>query len=130
MNISNLELVKVPHNTRWTITLNKLYNLSPDTAEKITGLPDGLTIWDTHFVDDLFQAETSTSTHLLDIGWYPGGEADGQFRLVLVTKGAGESVYNWRQPVFQYETRSIDQLVTELLDILSNNDLSDVASGE
>jgi hypothetical protein len=126
MNISNIELVEVP-NTRWTVTLSKLYDLSPDTAEEVIGLPDGVTIWDTHFVEDLFQAEDSTSNHLLDIGWYPGGEADGHFRLVLITKDAGESEYNWRQPVFQYETRSVDQLVTKLKNIMSAKDLSDVA---
>ena len=126
MHINKIELVELP-STQWTVSLSKLYDLSPDAAEKVIGLPDGVTIWDTHFVEDLFQAEDSTSNHLLDIGWYPGGEADGHFRLVLLKKDSGENEYNWQKPVYQYETRSVDQLVTKLKDITSANNLSDVA---
>lgn len=61
----------------WLVAQNHFYNVSP--AESVIG--DRL---DFPFVEDILQLHNNHLRMTLDLGWYPDGDPNGSFRLLLV----------------------------------------------
>lgn len=78
-----------------------------------------MTIWDVCFLEDLLQVENDSKGLLLDVGWYPHADPTGSFRLHVVrllpeSQRERTSPYDWANPIVDEQTRSIDDLLTEI----------------
>lgn len=118
MDVSNLKLVELPATENWEIRHHRLYDLSPYDASAVTGFRKGWTIWHTHFDEDLFLAVNSTKGELVDVGWYPDADPNGNFRLVLLNYDRKEEVGDWDNPLIDLVTRSIDTIRAKLRETL------------
>lgn len=58
--------------------------------------------------EDLLQVSYGDDKYILDVGWFPEGELDGSFRVVIIEN------YNWDQPIFIKRVNSIDMLIEVL----------------
>ena len=123
MDINEIPLVDFLKATGWFVSLHKLYYLSPNDANQVEGIQTDVTVWDTIFVQDLFEAVNDDKLLLLDVGWYPDGDVNGQFRLELVSKSNLDEDYDWMNPVMKLETRSIDLLVSTIRKQMGNASL-------
>jgi len=94
MDINEIPLVDFLKATGWFVSLHKLYYLSPNDANQVEGIQTDVTVWDTIFVQDLFEAVNDDKLLLLDVGWYPDGDVNGQFRLELVSKSNLDEDYD------------------------------------
>lgn len=72
--------------------------------------------------EDLWMAESPGGRFLLDVGWYPEGDASGAFTCVLVEGG------DWEQPTSRLRTRElpavrawVDKNLVRVVSILSNS---------
>ena len=123
MDINEIPLVDFLKATGWFVSLHKLYYLSPNDANQVEGIQTDVTVWDTIFVQDLFEAVNDDKLLLLDVGWYPDSDVNGQFRLELVSKSNLDEDYDWMNPVMKLETRSIDLLVSTIRKQMGNASL-------
>ena len=123
MDINEIPLVDFLKATGWFVSLHKLYYLSPNDANQVEGIQTDVTVWDIIFVQDLFEAVNDDKLLLLDVGWYPDGDVNGQFRLELVSKSNLDEDYDWMNPVMKLETRSIDLLVSTIRKQMGNASL-------
>jgi hypothetical protein len=53
--------------------------------------------------EDLFQIEYSEG-YIIDVGWYPSFEAEGNFRIVVVSE------YNWEKPLYMKKCKELETL--------------------
>lgn len=88
--------------TGWRIEYNKLLEVEPaELLEKDS-------IW-IHFTEDILQMvykwEQKQTCFVLDVGWYPETERNGNFRLVLIQKT------DWENPIIEIKTKSKKELV-------------------
>lgn len=124
MHIDDVKLLEFPDNDRWSVSLSKIHDLSPDATAEVTGLDEGWTVWDLVFVDDLFQATSVDKRHVLDVGWSPGGDPTGRFLIRLIEIGDSSNAYGWNQPLFRFDTRSVAEVARLLQAIMAAEDLS------
>lgn len=118
MDIADLRLLEFEVEKEWEILHHQLYNISPQDASTLSGLPSGASIWPTHFVEDLFQAINQSKKLLIDVGWYPDSDPTGCFRFLLLTFENGQT--DWRNPLQSIATQSLNQLVSLIASFLSN----------
>src|SRR5207253_8434131 len=83
----------------------------------------GVTIWHLCFNEDLLQVVNANNTLLLDVGWYPDSDPSGEYRLQVIRvydEGKkGRDSYDWRNPVVDFFTRSLQDLLVEVHKIVS-----------
>ncbi|MFO0808888.1 MAG: hypothetical protein U0746_09715 [Gemmataceae bacterium] len=119
-----LDLVPVQPGPGWKVTHHRLFAASPDDADKVVVKGGKVTVWDLCFLEDLFQATNDSKGLLLDVGWYPHADPTGSFRLVVVPRHtdrpAGRSPFAWDSPTIELCTRSLDEVVHKLRDVLAS----------
>jgi hypothetical protein len=54
--------------------------------------------------EDLLQVQYDRGRYVLDVGWYPSFEQDGEFCVTVAEN------YQWEAPLCQHRTRRIDEL--------------------
>jgi len=67
--------------------------------------------------EDLLQIQCSPINVILDVGWYPEFEADGQFRISIIQNE------NWESPLEEKTARDMAQLRKTLKDIIEKYNL-------
>lgn len=113
-----LELASITTSPEWQITYHRLFNVSPENAGQVEAKRDGFTVWDLCFSQDLLQIVNVSKGLLLDVGWYPHADPLGTFGLQVIRvydEGKkGRDSYDWQNPVIEFETRSLDELLAEI----------------
>ncbi|HEY8503914.1 MAG TPA: hypothetical protein VIL46_04990 [Gemmataceae bacterium] len=119
-----VELVTIPTGPNWKITHHRLFNVSPDNAEKVEVKGARVTIWDLCFVQDILQITNTRKGLLLDVGWYPHADPSGTYclRLIRVYDGGakGRDSYDWQNPVVDFETRSLNELIHKIQELIAS----------
>ncbi len=113
------ELATIRIGSSWQIAYHRLLRLSPDRAGEVATTVPGVTIWHLSFNEDLLQIINPDRGLLVDVGWYPDSDPTGAFGLVIVRRREeGEDParpsYDWRNPLFEFRTRSVEDLVAEI----------------
>jgi hypothetical protein len=54
--------------------------------------------------EDLFQVEYSEG-HIIDVGWYPFFEEDGNFKIVVISE------YDWENPTYVKKCNDMETLM-------------------
>lgn len=113
-----LEKASIKTSGAWRIAHHRLFHISPEDADKVEVKGKGWTVWNLCFLEDLLQIINLTKGLLLDVGWYPDSDPSGRYRLLVIrVYGAGRrgrDSYDWQNPVFNFETRSLDELLAEV----------------
>lgn len=113
-----LELVSIKTRPEWEIEYHRLFNISPENADKVEVNGARVTVWDLCFLQDLLQIVNASEGLLLDVGWYPHADPSGTFclRVIRVYEEGkkGRDFYDWQHPVAEFETRCLDELLAEI----------------
>lgn len=94
--------------SNWKIMWNKLEDIEPDDIN-----PDD-DAWLFVFLQDMVYITTEYTykkdkktikrTLAIDLGWYPDGDVNGNYRLVAILDD------NWSEPILEMETRSTKEV--------------------
>jgi hypothetical protein len=112
---SELEPLKIP--SGWKVVINKFYNIDPETLHELN-LSAEDTTW-MFFDNTLLLLEHTTRELVLDMGWYPMWEPDGNYGLVVF------KLKNSEQKFLEKSSKSkkeIVDLINKVLATLSCND--------
>ncbi|PNV60641.1 hypothetical protein C0033_17920 [Clostridium sp. chh4-2] len=106
-----LQPIRIP--SGWEVLFNNLTELEPDDVPKTAD-----EIWNFQFVQDILyirNRRTRKKDHKvyehelgIDLGWYPDGDPEGFFRLVVVKDG------DWENPLRQLESRKKAEIVSQM----------------
>ena len=108
----------------WLVTRNHFIHVSPNDVR------ESQDYLDYPFVEDALQFTNARLQLTLDLGWYPGGEPSGQYRLLLVKHnellGDTSSVADeWEHPLIDYCSRDQALIASKIESILADaNNLS------
>lgn len=91
----------------WEILYHKLTIFDPDIHELTEEEFDFYTLG--LFTQNMAQIESKSKNLLIDIGWYPDSEIDGEFLLQMLPIKYGEC--DWLHPIVEFKTRSLQQLI-------------------
>jgi len=83
------------------VNLNEFTEIDPNNINEEAEDED---IW-FNFKQDLLQIENKHFRILIDLGWYPDFNSEGNFRFVLIRD------YQWDEPVRSIQTRNKDEIV-------------------
>lgn len=103
----NLQPLRIPGGG-WTVEYNKFENIEPGE------LSEQDEIWHYAFTEDILLIQNTLKYKRngkiayqklsLDLGWYPDGEPNGEFRLVAILND------NWENPLLQFKSRRKDSI--------------------
>jgi len=119
-----VEKASIKTSDGWQITHHRLFNVSPDEAPKVEVRGGKVSIWHLCFIEDLLQIVNRGRGLLLDVGWYPGSDPSGSFRLTVIQEKkpgikTDRSPYDWEHPQIDYKTRSLDQLLGKIHELVA-----------
>lgn len=101
--------MKITVGKNWTIIYNTLSMLDPEennlTKEELEYAILG-------FTQDLVQIESKDQQLLIDIGWCPDIDINGEFLLQMLPIKNGEC--DWLDPALEFRTRSLQQLLVKI----------------
>ncbi|WP_339731194.1 hypothetical protein [uncultured Gimesia sp.] len=120
MDRSELQKCEIPSNDKWVVTQNHILTITAEEARHVTGFDEGFKIWDLYFLQDMFHAVSTDEMYVIDVGWYPEGSPEGHYSLVLIERNPKENIYNWDKPLVEFDTRSLDQLLSKIRDLMSD----------
>ncbi|MHA6534027.1 hypothetical protein [Paenibacillus sp. BAC0078] len=111
IGISNLIPLKVP--TGWTIHINELLEDLNNATSAVKFLKENLLLLSNPY-----------SKRIIDVGWYPEGEINGEFCLIVVEMGAdgiNTILYSSAEDViYAYRTKELFKLIDKINEILLN----------
>lgn len=106
----NLQPLRIP--PHWTMELNKLEDIDPET------LSPGDETWLFSFNEDIIYMESKIIRKQndqiekqslgIDLGWYPDGEPEGNFILQAILNE------DWLDPLMKFSSRNKDEIVKML----------------
>ena len=106
----NLQPLRIP--PHWTMELNKLEDIDPETLA-----PEDET-WLFAFNEDILYLESKITRErnkqteeqklTVDLGWYPDGDPNGNFVLQAILND------DWLDPLMKFSSRSKDEVVKTL----------------
>ncbi|WP_311295165.1 hypothetical protein [Paenibacillus sp. MER TA 81-3] len=98
-----LQPFRIP--SSWKVDYNTFIELDP----KILNRYDDKWI---NFTEDLLQISHTRYKILLDVGWYPEGDPNGEYGLELIKD------HDWGNPLESYSTNSKDEIVAKIEQLL------------
>lgn len=100
------EFLDIKVNEDWKVTYNTLTHLNPEdgnfTQEEFEYYILG------NLTESLLQIKSKF--YFIDLGWYPDGEIDGEFRLRLLPVHKENDVI-WDKPIYELKTRSLEKVL-------------------
>lgn len=71
------------------------------------------------FKEDIMKLESNYKKRVIDLGWYPEFDADGQYTLMLVdvSEENGEGSFYWNK-LIEYRSRSIEEIRMKIEEFL------------
>lgn len=107
----NLVPLRIP--TGWKVNLNDFTESFPDrfTDDNYEHR------WE--FKEDIMKLESNYKKRVIDLGWYPEFDADGQYTLMLVdvSEENGEGSFYWNK-LIEYRSRSIEEIRMKIEEFL------------
>lgn len=101
--------MKITVGENWATIYNSLLALDPEennlTKQELEYAILG-------FTQDLVQIESKDKQLLIDIGWSPDIDINGEFLLQMLPIKNGEC--DWHHPVVEFKTRSLPQLILKI----------------
>ena len=94
----------------WIIKFNSLSELDPENNDLSKEELEHAILG---FTQDLVLIENELESNLIDIGWYPDIDINGEFILSKLTKGKDHE-YDWQNPIEEYKTRSLRKLLLRI----------------
>lgn len=110
-----IQLVPLRFPIGWTIEWNVFTDVSPD--EFINEEHEHR--WE--YNEDMFQLVNYRQKKILDLGWYPEFQPNGQYRLVLIQQyddNEDDQTNSWDNPIIKFETRSISDVIVKIEELL------------
>jgi hypothetical protein len=104
MDDLQLQALQVPNG--WRVQWNQFFDIEPGAAVEIEGLPEN-DPWEL-FPQDLLQLKYDNGNLIIDLGWLPEADPDGQYILTLVEDE------NWTQPTSVYESKTKEEIVKHI----------------
>lgn len=128
-----LDLAMIRTNPEWAIEYHRLFDVSPDDAEKaVVNGGNGVNIWQLCFHEDLLQISNAHKELLLDVGWYPDSDSTGRYHLQMIrahnSGKKGRDSYDWQHPIENFETRSLSDLLAKIHSIVLEPEKQEVAT--
>src|SRR4051794_4520915 len=102
--------VRLTLTSGWEVKHNRLMDVEPADADDI--VHPQVDVWELFFGQDLFWAVHQANKRLIDVGWYPDADRNGQYRLIVaelksaVTR-SGSPGYGAGAELERLETRSL-----------------------
>ena len=96
--------------TGWTVVWNQFYDVEPGADLLIEGLPDG----DVRelFVQNLLQLKYPHHNLILDLGWIPEANLNGNYQLALIKNE------DWEYPIVTFESMNKEEIVNKINGLL------------
>lgn len=108
--------MKITVGKNWTIIYNSLSMLDPE-ENNLT--PKELEYAILGFTQDLVQIESKERQFLIDIGWSPDIDINGEFLLQMFPIKDGDC--DWFNPIVEFKTRSLKQLILKIEELTHQN---------
>lgn len=113
-NEKDFEQITLTVNHDWKILYNKLTMFDPNVHELTEEEFDFYTLG--LFTQNMTQIESKNKELLIDIGWYPDSEINGEFLLQMLPIKDGEC--EWFNPIVEFRTRSLKKLISKLEELI------------
>jgi hypothetical protein len=107
MNSFHLQPFKIPDD--WITAYNEFLDIDPAKIKDNTDI-----LWN-NFTEDLLQIRNEHKNIILDLGWYPEMNPNGNYCIKLIKDN------NWEKPLITINNKSKDEIVKIIEDILLNN---------
>lgn len=104
------ELVELKVPAGWEIVINNFYYLPLSELETYTK-EEYEKAWLWGFLQDLLYVRRSKEKKNqigIDLGWYPEGEENGAYGLVVIKDD------DWERPLQKYKSRNIDDIIEKI----------------
>ncbi|WP_013321363.1 hypothetical protein [Gloeothece verrucosa] len=114
-NFREIQLQQLQIPTGWNVVCHQFYDVEPDSSIfniQVKGLLNE-NIWEL-FIEDLLQLQNSQYNLILDLGWYPEGDPNGCYKLILIQH------QDWEAPLATYQSKKKDEIVNKINLWLSN----------
>lgn len=125
VNFEDIQIHPVRIPAGWTIELNKLHEVEPDPSIDLIGGPEGFSLLEVFFEQNLFRASNQKRGMLIDVGWYPEWDKEGQYELEVYSfREEADAVSNSKRkelgdkPIYSYATKSTKDLIQKMEDLL------------
>ncbi|MCF2946004.1 hypothetical protein [Paenibacillus tarimensis] len=101
-----LPVIQFDLSGEWIIERNIFTEVDPDLFDH----DDYVHKWE--FNEDILQIINLKRSRIIDLGWYPGFNHEGQYCLILVvySEDMKLQVESWNEPIFKYYTRNINEV--------------------
>jgi hypothetical protein len=97
------QLLNIPDD--WIITYNNFFDIDPLKLE------NNDILWD-NFTEDLFQIKNEHKNILLDLGWYPEMNPNGNYCIKLIQGN------NWEEPLVNINNKDKNEIIKIIENIL------------
>lgn len=101
----NFQPLRIPE--LWNVEYNTFIDTDPKEMENMSPLERAL-----RFTESLLQMSFERDNLVLDLGWYPEGDPQGKYRLLLL-RGI-----DWENPLVSYNTSLKEDVVQKIEEIL------------
>lgn len=99
---------------QWKVDYNTFIDTDPKEMEKMSPLKRGLI-----FTGSLLQMSFERDGLVLDLGWYPEGDPQGKYGLVLLRGN------DWGKPLVSYSTSLKEDIVQKIEELLWRSVIGD-----
>ncbi|GGI11621.1 hypothetical protein [Gottfriedia solisilvae] len=98
-NKLKLQPLRIP--SGWEVTYNTFLEIDPSNIKQDEE-------WFMIFTESLFQAIYKSRNILIDLGWYPEGDPNGNFGIELIKN------YEWEKPLESINSKDKDEIIEKL----------------
>jgi hypothetical protein len=120
-----VKLAVIPEQRGWIVNHHRLFDISPNDASSVPVIGGKVSIWALCFTENLFQATNDSMELIIDIGWYPEADPEGSYKLKIISFDKNNTdnprFYNWRNPVFNFDTKSLSELLGTISSLMKAN---------
>lgn len=102
MNTKFIALQPLRISGGWYIIQNKFIDIEPSSI-----ISEDDRLW-FHFTEDILQLKHKQRNIIIDLGWYPDIDPNGNYRVVAVSNE------DWENPIDRFESRSKKEITNKI----------------